>query len=95
MILTNNPLNLIFQVVLHPVVVDLIHQLHLMKLKKMANQEKQRQRQSQKDNAQGHDQGRQEDQRDHIPNQDHQKDESLQHHQVPILIYKGKQISDY
>jgi hypothetical protein len=89
MILTNNPLNLIFQVVLHPVVVDLIHQLHLMKLKKMVNQEKQRQ--SQKDNAQG----RQEDQRDHIPNQDHQGDESLQHHQVPILIYKGKQISDY
>jgi hypothetical protein len=63
MILTNNPLNLIFQVVLHPVVVDLIHQLHLMKLKKMVNQEKQRQ--SQKDSAQG----RQEDQRDHIPNQ--------------------------
>ena len=93
MILTNNPLNLIFQVVLHPVVVDLIHQLHLMKLKKMVNQEKQRQ--SQKDTAQGHDQGRQEDQRDHIPNQDHQGDESLQHHQVPILIYKGKQISDY
>ena len=91
MILTNVTLNLIFQMVLHPVVVDLIHQPHLMKLRKMANQENQRQ--SQKDNAQGHDQGHPEDQKDHIPNQDHQGDESLPHHQVPILIYKGKQIS--